>query len=505
MWLIAVAVLFAAAAIVLALFQTGRISDQLIKAARPQADNVAEEARRRFDRETDLALQSLLAQLREKPDWRNWSPPTTWPPWLTSVNVWNGSTLGTLWEAEPTEDSLKQVLASRLATGEILESGESLSSRYRMISDTAGPRNFVSVYARGALKRGQPITVAVVVDEGIVKSRILDRLVRPDDVLALVPASEARGTWWVRLPPPFRSWSIEPTQAFVESQLNTIRAETSAYVALSVLSLAILLVNMFLAMRVAKRATVLAKLKSDFVARVSHELKTPLALIRMFGETLEAGRVNSDEKRREYYGVISRESARLTNMIDNILDFARIDAGKQAYELSRTDIAEVVGETYEAYRLQLDSKGFTHKLKIGDDLPTILADRDAIAQALINLMGNAIKYSQEEKHLAIELSADTRRDRKGVLISVSDRGIGISAEDRRHLFEGFYRADDQRVRAATGTGLGLSVVKHIIDAHHGTLDVESRLVKGTIFRIFLPGSPPANNGQVDKESPDEAT
>jgi signal transduction histidine kinase len=232
----------------------------------------------------------------------------------------------------------------------------------------------------------------------------------------------------------------------------------------------------------------LSRLRSNFVADVSHELKTPLALIRMFSEMLGEDRVPSEEKRREYYAIIQRESSRLTHMIDNILDFSRIDAGKKEFAFEAVDVAAVVRDTYEAYRFDLDRQKFEHRLVVADGLPRVQADADAIAQAIINLISNAIKYSAQEKSLLIELSKETRRGKHGVLICVSDSGIGIKPEDRSHLFDGFYRADDEHVRKQRGAGLGLSLVKSIVDAHGGILDVESRLVKGTTFRIFLPQS-----------------
>jgi len=241
--------------------------------------------------------------------------------------------------------------------------------------------------------------------------------------------------------------------------------------------------------RVVRREVALTELKASFVADVSHELKTPLALIRMFAETLHDGRVASNEKRQEYYEVIMRESTRLTNLINNILDFSRIEAGRKEYHLEPTDVAAVVRQTYQSYCPQLDHAGFTHELKIADDLPRVDADSGAIAQIVVNLVTNAVKYSEDDKHVAIEITSDTRRNRRGVLLSVHDRGIGISPEDRAMLTEGFYRASDDRVRAKAGAGLGLAVVRHIVDAHGGSLDVESRLVKGSTFRVFLPATP----------------
>jgi signal transduction histidine kinase len=298
-------------------------------------------------------------------------------------------------------------------------------------------------------------------------------------------------------------WSLQPSAAFLQEQETLVFGQTLTYVALTALALLALLVAMWLLARAAKRDMALAQLKSNFVADVSHELKTPLAVIRLYAETLQSGRPLDETKRMEYYTVIERESTRLTNLIDNILDFARIEAGRQAYRFRPTDIAAVVRERYDAYRGQLDHQGFIHRLSIAESLPPVHADPEAIGQALLNLISNAVKYSADEKFLAVKVTADTRRDRQGVVISVEDHGIGISAADRARVFEGFFRADDGRVHLRGGTGLGLALVKNIVDAHGGVLSVESRLVKGTAFRLFLPAGRQGGAEQI-AGSPDEA-
>jgi signal transduction histidine kinase len=283
-----------------------------------------------------------------------------------------------------------------------------------------------------------------------------------------------------------------PTAEFVNQQHRVIWRQTLMFVVGTLLVMGALVAVMWAMWRVLQRELALSRMKQAFVADVSHELKTPLALIRLFAETLMSGRVPTEEKKHEYYEIITRESDRLTNLINNILDFSRIDAGKKRYTYQPTNIAALVRETYEAYKAQLDHAGFEHQLVITDDLPEINCDRDAVAQALINLINNAMKYHDDvDLFLGIDLAPETRRGRHGVLISVSDRGIGIRPEDRNRLFTDFYRAADERVRARRGAGLGLALVKHIVEAHDGIVDVETRLVKGSIFRVFLPVQPSA--------------
>lgn len=274
--------------------------------------------------------------------------------------------------------------------------------------------------------------------------------------------------------------------------------QTLLYSSATLLGLVALLLAIRAMNRLAQHEITLSRMKSNFIAQVSHELKTPLALIRMFGETLLAGRVTSPDKITEYHEIITRESTRLTHLIDNILDFARIDAVRKPPRMEPMHVGQVVRSTYDSYRHELDHHAFEHRCIVADDLPEIQGDADAISQVVLNLISNAVKYSADDKFLAVDVAPETRRGRHGVLIAVRDRGIGIRPEDRAHLFDGFFRATDDRVRKRRGAGLGLALCKRIVDAHGGYIDVESRLVKGSEFRIFLPQNP---NPQPSKESP----
>jgi len=341
----------------------------------------------------------------------------------------------------------------------------------------------------------------VVVGAQINVDRFIESLVdplRPADHIGVVTILDnktlplaAQYQWREQFDPVAPFVHLVPTRAFVGEQRANVRRQTLFFIAGTVLAMGALLAVMWSMWRVFNREITLSRMKQSFVADVSHELKTPLALIRLFGETLLSGRVPTDEKRREYYEIITRESGRLTHLINNILDFARIESGRKRYDMKPVDVEMLVRETYEAYRLQLDHEGFDHQLVVGDAIPIVHADRDAIAQALINLINNAMKYTDDnDKFLGIDVTAETRRDQHGVLVSVSDRGIGIRPEDRHLLFSDFYRSSDDRVRKQRGAGLGLALVKHIVDGHGGIVDVESRLVKGSTFRIFLPQNNP---------------
>ena len=226
----------------------------------------------------------------------------------------------------------------------------------------------------------------------------------------------------------------------------------------------------------------LARLKSDFVSNVSHELRTPLALIRLYAETLEMGRLSSQEKYHQYYSIIRKESERLSALINNILDFSRIEAGRKEYDFRETDIAELVRNTLESYRYQIEQHGFAFQESIAGDLPPLRVDREAIARSLLNLVNNALKYSQIEKFLGVKLY----RDNGSVKLEVIDHGIGIPPNEQHKIFEKFYRICDPLVHNTKGSGLGLSLVRHIARAHGGEVSVESAPGKGSTFTIALP-------------------
>jgi signal transduction histidine kinase len=250
---------------------------------------------------------------------------------------------------------------------------------------------------------------------------------------------------------------------------------------LGVLSV-LLVAGLVLTYRSVSKELALARLKSDFVSNVSHELRTPLALIRLYAETLELGRIKTQEKVEAYYRIISKESERLTALINNILDFSRIEAGRKEYDFRETDIAELVRNTLEAYRYQIEQKGFAFQQSIDSGLPAVRVDREAIARALVNLLDNALKYSADEKFLGVKLYGAN-----GVLkLEVVDHGIGITRREQSKIFEKFYRTGDPLVHNIRGSGLGLSLVRHVTHAHGGEVEVESTPGKGSKFTLSLP-------------------
>ena len=240
--------------------------------------------------------------------------------------------------------------------------------------------------------------------------------------------------------------------------------------------------GLVLTRHIVNKEMALARLKSDFVSNVSHELRTPLALIRLYAETLELGRINTPDKKQQYYRIIRKESERLSALINNILDFSRIEAGRKEYEFRDTDIAELVRNTLDSYRYQIEQQGFAFEESIDPNLPAVPVDREAIARALVNLVNNALKYSCEQKFLGVKLY----RENGVVKLEVADHGIGIARRDQSKIFEKFYRAGDPLVHNTKGSGLGLSLVRHITEAHGGDIAVESTPGKGSTFILSLP-------------------
>jgi len=239
--------------------------------------------------------------------------------------------------------------------------------------------------------------------------------------------------------------------------------------------------GLLLTYRNVSKEMALARLKSDFVSNVSHELRTPLSLIRLYAETLEMGRLNSQEKYQEYYCIIRKESERLSALINNILDFSRIEAGRKEYDFRDTDMRELVRNTLESYRYQIEQHGFTFEEKI-DPVPPMRVDREAMARSLVNLVNNALKYSQDRKYIGVNLY----RENGAVKLEVIDHGIGIPSQEQHKIFEKFYRVGDPLVHNTKGSGLGLSLVRHIVQAHGGEVMVDSAPGQGSKFTITLP-------------------
>ena len=245
----------------------------------------------------------------------------------------------------------------------------------------------------------------------------------------------------------------------------------------------ILILGAFLIFKNITRQVELSQLKSDFVSSVSHEIRTPLALITMYIETLEMGRITDKGKIQEYYNVILNETTRLSGIVNRILNFSQIENNKRKYFPAEADLNDTVENAANTFRYSIENKGFRYTFIPDKSLPLLFIDREAAADAFMNLVDNAMKYSTTEKEIIVR----TGRDDGFIYVEVEDRGIGISQKNQHLIFDKFYRVTEINLaNKVKGSGLGLAIVKHIMDAHNGKITVKSSLGSGSVFRLSFP-------------------
>ena len=286
------------------------------------------------------------------------------------------------------------------------------------------------------------------------------------------PTDEEAGRWLLALQ--HRAGSLDA--AVGAARRRNLAISFGILLLLSV-SIAMILVS-------TRRAERLARQQMEFVAGVSHEMRTPLAVIRAAGENLADGVIETGEQVRRYGSLIESEGRRLSEMVEQALEFAGIQSGRKAYALQPTDARPVVEQALAACALLIEEGGFTVEKQLADDLPPIAADTAALNRAVQNLLNNAMKYGGERRW--IRVTAKPAASASEVQISVEDRGLGISAADLPHIFEPFYRSSEVTAAQIHGSGLGLSLVKHIVEAHGGRVRVQSTAGRGSAFTLSLP-------------------
>jgi signal transduction histidine kinase len=288
---------------------------------------------------------------------------------------------------------------------------------------------------------------------------------------ALRTAEETRLPWTLRVA------SADPAAAF--AQLAGRRR--LVLLGLGVAALIILL-GLYAVTRAVSREMEVARLKSDFVAAVSHEFRTPLTTMRQLTEMLAGGRVASDERRATYYETIKRESERLQRLVEGLLDFGRMEAGALEFRPEPLDATRLVTELVGEFRSEVAGRGYEVALRAENGACTVRADREALCRAVWNLLDNAVKYSPDHRTVLVTVASEENR----VAIRVKDHGVGIPASERERMFEKFVRGSASDVRAVKGTGIGLAMVRHIVNGHHGEIRVESEPGEGSTFTILLP-------------------
>jgi len=277
------------------------------------------------------------------------------------------------------------------------------------------------------------------------------------------------------------SVSFKNQERFVSAQ----QYQTGLYLWTGLLVLGAMGVLTLLVLRFLRRKSALARLKNDLAATVSHELKTPLASMRVLVDTLLDAPKWDEERVREYLQLITQENERLSRLIQNFLAFSRLERSGQAFHFAPIQVREIIDAAVQAVQERFESSGCHLEVQVEADLPGLIADADALATALINLLDNAWKYSQGSKEILLQ----ARGHNQSVLFSVRDNGIGIAPRERKNLFRPFYQVDRRLSRQGNGCGLGLSIVAFIVSAHHGSTSVESNPGQGSTFTLRLPAGP----------------
>jgi len=291
-----------------------------------------------------------------------------------------------------------------------------------------------------------------------------------------------------------QSYTLDQAYGGLELELDTSRSFAGTRLPAGLIATGIAFIVLltilsgYLLLRGVNRDLQTAEMRSHFVASVSHELKTPLTAIRMFAETLVLGRAGNAQARTEYLETIMNESERLARLVDNVLDFSKIEQGKKIYRMRPTALPEVVRSAARAVQYPLSQQGFDLKVSIEEKVPSLSADADALEQAILNLLSNAMKYSRTSREIDLRCSCSNG----DAVIAVTDHGMGIASEDQSRIFEKFYRVRSSDTDLIAGTGLGLTLVRHIVQAHGGSVDVQSNPGQGSTFSIRIPVPPEAS-------------
>jgi signal transduction histidine kinase len=313
---------------------------------------------------------------------------------------------------------------------------------------------------------GQPPSSTSFVDEREFSLVFFDR----ELLEYAAPYEQSRETWHVRA-----SYGAHTIPEIVS-------ANTRPQIALMFVLAMIMAGGVFFVASAAAREVRVAELKSNFVASVSHDLKTPLALIQLFAETLELGRVRNTERAQEYYRIINTEARKLTRLIENILNFSRMEAGLRPYRPAPADIGALTQQVLAEMNSQLNQTQFKVHLDVEPGLPRVNVDEDAVEQAIENLLGNAMKYSGDARDIDVHVN----RSNGHVCVSVRDRGIGISRREQKRIFRKFYRVDSGLGGGPQGCGLGLAIVDHTMRGHGGFVRVDSEPRHGSTFTLHFP-------------------
>jgi len=396
----------------------------------------------------------------------------------------------------PDEESFRRLVIQKLLP--LMQLHSPPEEQLRHLHRTVSGRSYLLSYWQ-RMDGDRPLLVVVWHDISRLVHEVMPQLYRELDKNSRMNVIDARGRVLfgpairasgplVSLPFPttLYDWRLQVALTSAEGLEEKARRQRLVTLGMVGLAAVVVLAATIALVRAAREERRLAALKGDFVANVSHELKTPLASVRMFGEMLLTGRVANDDKRREYLKIIVGESERLTSLIDNVLDFAKVERGKDAYDFGEGDLLEVARRAVDNLRYRAERQGVILGLE-GTHGPCVLDER-AIELAAMNLIDNALKYARGTKviRVAVEPLAD------GAKLVVSDEGPGIDEDDRARIFDRFVRGREAQAQRTRGSGIGLALVKHIAESHGGPVRLTTRTTPptGSTFEVRLPARPP---------------
>jgi two-component system phosphate regulon sensor histidine kinase PhoR len=301
------------------------------------------------------------------------------------------------------------------------------------------------------------------------------------------PLRSGEFTVGVRFPTTLYNWRLQVSPTASEELASRVQNRRLLELVMVTLSCVVIMAGVATILLAAEKERRMSALKSEFVANVSHELKTPLALVRMFGEMLQSGRVTSEAKRQEYLEIIVHESERLSNLIENVLDFAKVERGRDSYEFAEGDVGAAVARAVGVYRYRAEREGVELAVEVAEGLPSARIDERAIQLAVINLVDNALKYAVGGKVITIRASLEG----DSIAIRVMDKGPGVPPDEHERIFERFVRGASATAAGSThgpvrGSGIGLALVKHIAESHGGRAWVESEAGRGSTFILTIP-------------------
>jgi two-component system phosphate regulon sensor histidine kinase PhoR len=285
-----------------------------------------------------------------------------------------------------------------------------------------------------------------------------------------------------RFPGTLYKWLVQVVPRNYSEMERNEQNRRRANLFLIILSVSMIFCCLAIIYVLSRRERQLVQLKEDFISNVSHELKTPLSLIRMFSEILVTNRVRNEQARQEYYRIIHNESDRMGRLISNLLDFGRLEREQHSLRFEKTSIAQLVNKELDAYRYQIQKDGFELHSRVEGDIPDTIADPNAISMALFNLLDNAVKYSGERKQIRVTVS----RSDGTIDLAVQDEGLGIPESEQQKIFEKFFRGRSADVKRIRGSGIGLSITRQVAQMHGGEVRVESEVGRGSTFTLRIP-------------------